>query len=357
MILGLKSLEAALEVIELRGLAGNRAEVADLLQPCDQLEDVRHPYVPAERSQPHDPLALRPFVGAALLAGEFQVHRHVGLGRQVPEDVDLAAAQLEFDMAGTQGRSRGKAGHRPVCGPRSEELADRGKIVDAVLQRGARERPGPAAGDPLAGDGSRRCTVLDALRLVQDDDVPEPAEGAGGVRGQIGAHRLVAGEVDVSRAAPLPGPIGGGAADRRNLELGGPFSKHPAPLGKQTHRCDDQGSGQVADLPEAAEGDDGLHRFAEAHVVGQQECRRGCQRPNAELLERPQTVGPVDGPEAGRRSGIHQVAVPRLGSRHPPGDGQGRTRVRNRLRDRRPPGSPWQFPPSRSQERSPGRAG
>src|SRR5260370_33237454 len=132
-------------------------------------------------------------------------------------------------MAGTQGRSRGRGGHRPVWGPRSEDLADRGTTVDAVLQRGARERPGPAAGDPLAGDGSRRCTVLDALRLIQDDDVPEPAEGAGGVRGQIGAHRLVAGEVDVSRAAPLPGPIGGGAADRCTPELRRPFSEPPAP--------------------------------------------------------------------------------------------------------------------------------
>src|SRR5205807_1549450 len=119
-----------------------------------------------------------------------------GLGREVPEDVGLAAAHLELDVPGTQGRAGGEAGYRPVRAPRSEELADRGQVVDVVLQRGAREGPGPAAGDPLAGDGRRRCTVLDALRLVQDDDVPEPAQRAGGVRGQVSAHRLVTREVD-----------------------------------------------------------------------------------------------------------------------------------------------------------------
>src|SRR5207245_3612101 len=109
--------------------------------------------------------ALRPFVGAPLLAGELEVHRHVGLRGQVPEDVELAAAQLELDMPGTQERAGREAGYGPVGSPRSEEFADRGQIVDVGLQRGARERPDPAAGKPLAGDGRRRSPGLDAFRL------------------------------------------------------------------------------------------------------------------------------------------------------------------------------------------------
>ena len=149
---------------------------------------------------------------------------------------------------------------------RIEELDDGIELVDAVLDRRAGQYEGVGRAQRL--DPSRRLglPVLDALRLVEHDDVRR--ENGVDVVG-VGEHLLVVDDVEEDGLA-----VGGEAlrarAEHRFRRALGEAGDLLLPLGLERGRADHQHARDVLALGQQLAGRDRLHGLAEAHLVGEQ---------------------------------------------------------------------------------------
>ena len=157
---------------------------------------------------------------------------------QLAQHIGFAPAQLDRPQLREQVARRGTATRRRR---RRDELQEGGQLVEAVLQRRAGERPRAAAAEQLALAADFRFAVLDPLRLVEDHQVPQPPAGRR-VRAitAVFAERLITGQVDVGRRAPLPGALFRRAAHGGETQLRRPVPQRLAPLGQQTGRRQQQ---------------------------------------------------------------------------------------------------------------------
>ena len=101
---GLHLLELRREPVEFRALAGGRVEIADLLEPENEFEDVLNRGLPAHVRQPEHPLLLCLAVGLPLLGAEFDLGVAVEPRWHLGEHLVFGAAE---DVVG-----HGRA-HRP----------------------------------------------------------------------------------------------------------------------------------------------------------------------------------------------------------------------------------------------------
>jgi hypothetical protein len=142
------------------------------------------------------------------------------------------------------------------------------EVVEPVLERRAREHEGEAAPDALHHRGRARAPVLDALRLVDDEQVRGEVEDLP----LVGADELVARDEDrrrigVESAALLaPARHHGDVLLRELREL--PDLAQPLVL--QRRGAHNERPPHLAPPPEPGHGGDGLGRLAEAHLVGEE---------------------------------------------------------------------------------------
>ena len=85
--------EVGLKLLQLGTVARGRVEVADLLEPHDQLEDMLNRDRLAQGVELDDAVLLGPFVAEALGGGQFEVDVVDHLGRHVGGDFFLDAAK------------------------------------------------------------------------------------------------------------------------------------------------------------------------------------------------------------------------------------------------------------------------
>src|SRR5690242_11859930 len=108
--------------------------------------------------------------------------------------------------------------------PRGDKLEDADKIVGAVLDRRARERPTSAARDRSHSLAGRAGPILDPLRFVEHDEIE--VQAAARDDPPIAIQRLVIGELDrgVSKL-PLPVSLALISFDRDDRQLRRPESE------------------------------------------------------------------------------------------------------------------------------------
>jgi hypothetical protein len=150
--------------------------------------------------------------------------------------------------------------------PRVHHLHQAVEVLQAVLQRGAAEHEGIARRDALDGGGDLGAPVLDALGLVQDQQVRRQGlvDDAEIAQHQLGVDDVEAAALAVLHRARLGRTLHQvrlGAGEARDL---------PLPLELEGGRADDQRPLDVVVLVQPIGGGDGLQRLAQAHVVGQQ---------------------------------------------------------------------------------------
>ncbi len=234
-------------------------------------------------------------VDVALLVLELAVEDGLDAGGQLGGDVLLEAAEdegadLVAQALGGAGVAVGDgAGEALVEGGAAAEEAAVGEVelapqlVEAVLDGGAGEGDAEAGLDGVGGAGHLAVGVLDGLGLVEDDGVP-----AGGGQGVgVEAEDGVGGEGEVGRGVEgAAGAVvdGGAEAGAEAGDLGGPVVDDAA-------RADHQRA--------AADGGEGLHGLAEAHVVGEHRAEPGvaeeAEPAHPAALVRPQLGGQVGG--------------------------------------------------------------
>ena len=236
------------------------------------------------------------FVFPLLLRGEGDEEVAVGAGGQLGLDIALAAAeQAGADAVLEAGEVAVAAGAAAVVevvvlAVETEERAEqrgieeihqRIKLVDAVLDGRAGEDEGVAAAKAFDGLGGFGAPVFDALGFVEHDDVGLEAlvhfE-------RIGEHLLVVddgeeggvggGGLGVARAARTGGVVGfealaAGAEDELIGEVGEALDLL-FPLGFERGGRDDENAPGLAETMQQRAGGDGLDGFAEAHFVGEE---------------------------------------------------------------------------------------
>lgn len=143
MVLGAQHGHALPEIGQLGPLPGRRAEVADLLEASDQAQNVRDTDGLVTRSEREDALLLGSVLGTALGCRKVEHHAVQALGRQLREHVQLPPPQLQLAVPLEKTPIDGQRSDRGLGFIGLQELHDRGEIVDGVLQRRARESPGP----------------------------------------------------------------------------------------------------------------------------------------------------------------------------------------------------------------------
>ncbi len=221
-----------------------------------------------------------------LRIGHLDRHAGVGPGRELVEHVltdatdqaaleplaervemahadDLATAVGVDGVEGTQAPLRLQS---PVVDP----LDDRCQFLDAVLHRRAGEHQAIGGRQALDRQGGLGRPVLDALRLVEHDEVRGPEAN----RLQVAEDLLIIDDEDTGACGTVTLlPLGGGTVDDRDRKLGeqGPLAR---PLRFERRRGDDQSTADTASAPEDVAAGDRLGRLAQAHVVGQEEVAR-----------------------------------------------------------------------------------
>ena len=257
-------LEFCHEAIELRALARRRIEVADLLEPEDEFEHILDRRLLAEGRQPQHPLLLGPAVGLSLFGSEFDalvaVHPRWHLG----EHLVFRTPQHIVGRRGAQRLGR----HAVVDMAGRHEVEEGDEILGGVFHRRAGERPAAAALQP--GDGPMRVarTVFDPLCLVEHDEIERKAQFLDHLA--IPHHRLVVGDLHrhVGKR-PLPAAPQRIPFDHRHDQFGGPVSQFTRPVRNEPLRADHEHPPRLPAADQQPQRRDRLHRFAEAHLVGQ----------------------------------------------------------------------------------------
>ena len=146
-----------------------------------------------------------------------------------------------------------------------DELHDGDQFFQPVLQRRAGQHDGVGRGDLLDAAGGARVPVLDALGLVEDDQVGRPRVDQveiamnGVVIGDL--EEGVGGEVDLAAGAQAADDLDGAVAEALDLAL---------PLVLERGRADDQDALDAEEPGHDLGGGDGLDGLAQAHLVADQ---------------------------------------------------------------------------------------
>ena len=258
---------------------------ADLAEAEEAREDVEAHGVEGSGGFDAEQLGAGAFqlgvVKGALFAVQVDEDDVLGARRELGGDLGLGAAQHEVTDAAAQAGGRGGVFDRilaPEAGLAAEETGLREgeqapKIEEPVFNRRAGEGDAVRGGDG-AGDGGRLARgVFDELGFVEDDGVPcVPLE-------PIGVEAKLRVIDDEDRAA-----IGGaghprGEGQQRGKRFGGELGREALGLGEPAvHHAlgaDDEGAeglgraGRRVGVRLVQEPGEGLHGFAEAHVVGE----------------------------------------------------------------------------------------
>ena len=300
-------LELRLEPSELRALPRRGVEVADLLEPEDELEDVADRRLAAERGEPQHALLLGQPVGLPLLGAEFDPFVAVEPRRHVVEHLVLRASQNMI-------------GHRPGQFPRGhavgevaggDEVEDAVEVVGGVLDGCAGEGPRPAARDGTDRLVRLARAILDPLRLVEDDEVELEAEVGHEVT--VAHEHLVVGELHGHvRKGPLPATAFRVPLDHRHDELGRPVGQLAHPVGNEPLRTGDEHAAGLAPAHEQPDRRNRLHRLPEPHLVGEHRTMPGHEERHAIELERERTPRKFESACLQHRLevGLQQVEVP-----------------------------------------------
>lgn len=200
------------------------------------------------------------------------------------------------------------------------ELDDRVEVVEAVLERSAREHEREPAREALRRLRRLGAPVLEPLRLVEDEHV----RGERGDRIFIAERDLVVrdreGGLPLVEGAPLrTGPLD----DRRGLARGARDLARPLRL--ERSRADDEDAARLARLAEVLGRGDRLERLSEAHVVGEDRAaRRREEDPALDLVGvelephgLPLLAARLDGLEESRTTLGAPVAIGELESESP----------------------------------------
>ena len=149
-----------------------------------------------------------------------------------------------------------------------EEIDERVEFVDAVFEGSAGENEGVAAAQAFDGLGGLGGPVLDALGLVEHDDVgPEAGVDLQGV----GHDLLVVDEREERRVGGgVMGEAGEPAAVDDPLGEGGEAADLFLPFSLERGGGDDEHAAGAAEAVEKGAGGDGLDGLAEAHLVGEE---------------------------------------------------------------------------------------
>ncbi len=144
------------------------------------------------------------------------------------------------------------------------ELEDAVEFVQAIFKRCAGQHKGVRAAQPLDGVGGFGAPVLDTLRLVQDDEVrPQAAQIF-----FIAQHQFVVDDVEEGRVLVKTAAGFNITLDDVDRERGKTLNLS-RPLVFERSGADHQHALDIAQLVQKAAGGDGLHRFAQAHIVCQ----------------------------------------------------------------------------------------
>ncbi len=147
--------------------AGGRIEIANLLQPQHQLEDVLDRGRVAHVGQPQHSFFLGHLIRLALLGRQFELGIAKHLGRQLGQHLVFRAPQ--HVVAGGLPHAPGLHVRRKM--PGRQKLENAHQILRTVFDRRAGQRPTASAADRphcLAGVAG---AVFDPLCLVEDDQV------------------------------------------------------------------------------------------------------------------------------------------------------------------------------------------
>ena len=264
---------------ELHAGAGERIEVANLLQPQNQLEHVPDRGAVAHLGQPHDALFLGKPVAFALFGRQIERLVVEQLGRQVAEHLVFRAAQ---DVV-ADGSPDAARLHLRREKTRGEKLENAEQVVDAVFDRRAGQRPVAFAGNRADHLVGRAGAILDPLRFVEYHEVEMPI----GQEIAISQQHFIVGQSqrDVGQL-PLPAALGLIAFDGHDRHFRGPNGELALPVRHQRLRADQQHTLRLAATQQQTDGGDRLHCLAEAHLVGQDRRLTRIQKRDAFKLER-----------------------------------------------------------------------
>jgi hypothetical protein len=156
-----------------------------------------------------------------------------------------------------------------------DELDDGDQFLEPVLQRCASEHDGVGALNALQGACGDGVPVLDALRLVNDDEIRRP----GGDQIEIAGQRLVVGDFAVPLFRVLALARGAQAMDHLGFAFG-KAGNLALPLMLKRSRTNDEHALDAAVTGQQFHGGDGLYGFAKTHFVADQgtsgACRKQC---------------------------------------------------------------------------------
>ena len=304
---GVDLLEIGLQALELRTLPGEGVEIADLLEPEHQFEDVLNCRLLAQVRKPQHPFLLRPAIGLPLLGCQFDSLVAVEPGRHVFEHLVLGATE---HMVGRGGPHRPRR-HPLVEMARGDELKHPHEIVGAIFDRCARERPATAAGYRSHRLARLAGAVLDPLCLVEHHQVERQPK----FRDQftVANEGLVVGNFHRHIGErPLPPPPLLVSFDHGDQKLRRPVGQLPSPIADEPLRADHEHAAGLTQPHEQSDRRDRLHRLAKAHLIGQHRAVPRHQKRHPVKLEGKRLAGKLEAARLEDRLeiGLQQIEKP-----------------------------------------------
>ena len=129
---------------------------------------MRYSQLPSQRTQPDGSLLLGLSVSGALRRGEVERNDRSELGRQIVEDLGATTAQLHPGHQAAKTDAHGAG----IEFARRGEIEHRKQIVETILERRSRQRPGARPFERFDDNGDTGFRILDPLGLIKDDNVP-----------------------------------------------------------------------------------------------------------------------------------------------------------------------------------------
>ncbi len=260
--------QVGFEPLQLGARSGGRVEVADLLQPQHELEDVLDRRGVAHLRQPHNALFLGQPIGLALFRRQFQIRVAKHFRRQFGKHLLLGPPQdIVADRAAHLPRLH--VGREKT---RREKLEDSDEVIRAVLHRRSRQSP-TAAPRKAADDLTRRAAaVFDPLRFVQHHEIERdrPALVTAFQNVAVADKQFIVGDAHGHVGQPpLPRPTRLVPFNYQRQHLRGPKLELPRPIRHQRLGTDHKHAADFAAAEQKPDRGDRLHCFAEAHFVCQ----------------------------------------------------------------------------------------
>ncbi len=167
---------------------------------------------------------------------------------------------------------------------RIDDLHQAVEIVEPVLERRAGEHEGEAALDALHDRCRPRAPVLDALRLVEDDEIGGEVEDLP----LVGASELVARDEDGRGVGVASPSLLAPARDDHDVVLAevGELTDLAQPLVLERRRANNERAPHLTPPRELRQGGNGLCRLPEPHLVGEERPPAGGEEGDAFHLVR-----------------------------------------------------------------------